>query len=94
MAAVAVVRPVHFLPGREAEAIAWAKETESIRQRWGMQQQLILKGAVDRSAYMLVQVWESMDAYQAWRRSPERARLSREGQRFVLYDPSDLYDLM
>jgi heme-degrading monooxygenase HmoA len=91
---VAVVRPVHFLPGREAEGIAWAKQTEHIRRSWGMRQQLILKGAVDRSAYLLVQVWESREAYQAWRRSPERADLSRQGQRFVLYDPSDLYDVM
>lgn len=94
MAQVTVVRPVHFLPGREAEGIAWAKETESIRRRWGMQQQLVLKGTVDRSAYLLIQIWESAEAYQAWRQSAERAQLARQGQRFVLYDPSDVYDVL
>lgn len=94
MPEVAVVRPVHFLPGRESDGVAWAKETEKTRQQWGMRQQLILKGAADRSFYMLVQLWESMEAYQAWRRSPERAQLAREGQRFVLYDPSDLFEML
>lgn len=94
MSEVAVVRPVHFLPGREPDGVAWAKETEKVRRQWGLRQQFILKGSIDRSAYMLVQFWESIEAYKTWRKSPERAQLAREGQRFVLYDPSDLYDVM
>lgn len=94
MAQLVVVRPVHFLPGREAETVAWAKETEKIRRQWGMTQMYTLKGLVDRSSYLLIQVWESREAYMRWKASPERRNLAAEAQRYVLYDPSDLYEVL
>lgn len=94
MAEWVIVRPVHFTPGREAEAIAWARETEPIRRRYGMVHQWILRGVVDQWDCRMIQVWQSEEAYQSWHRSDERARLVHERVRFAGNDPTRTYRVL
>ena len=86
-----IVRPVHFHPGREEEALTWARETEDIRRQYGMRHQWVLRGIVDSMDCQMIQVWESEDAYQRWRQSDDRKRLVRERTRFASNDPTKHY---
>jgi quinol monooxygenase YgiN len=86
-----IVRPVHFQPGRQNEAVAWARQTEPIRREYGMLHQWVIRGAVDQWDCQLIQVWESEEAYQCWRASDDRKRLVHERARFVSNDPTKHY---
>jgi heme-degrading monooxygenase HmoA len=86
-----IVRPVHFHPGRQEEAVAWARETEEIRRRYGMRHQWVLRGVVDAMDCQMIQVWESEEAYQRWRQSDDRKRLVHERARFASNDPTKHY---
>lgn len=94
MAELVIVRPVHFTPGREPEAIAWAQETEPVRRRHGMKHQWILRGTVDQWDCLMIQVWQSEEAYQHWRRSEERARLVQERLQFAGNDATKTYRVL
>ena len=93
-AQLVIIRPVHFHPGRQEEAIAWARETEPIRRQYGMLYQWVLRGVVDQWDCQFVQVWESEEAYQRWRRSDDRARLVQERTQFVSNDPTKHYRVL
>ncbi len=94
MSQLLVVRPAHFLPGKEEEGLRWAKQTEQIRQRWGLIWQLNLRSTIDPAQYMLVHLWESKEAYTRWKASPDRANLLAESQRLVLQDRTQTYDVL
>ncbi len=94
MAQLVIIRPLHFLPGREQDVLRWAKKTEDIRRRAGMVWQASLRNTVDRDQYVLVQVWESKEAYARWKTSPDRARLARESSKFVFHDPTQTFETM
>ena len=93
MAQLMIIRPVRFLPGKEEEAIRWAKQTEEIRRKWGMLLQYNLRNTIDRGQYLLVQLWESKEAYARWKASPDRVGLLAESNRMVLHDPTQTYEV-
>jgi len=88
MANFIIIRPVHVLRGREEEALRWAKSTEVVRRRHGMSHQWTVRNIIDPSETLLIQVWESREAYEAWRKSEEREKLVAERARFIAYDPT------
>lgn len=94
MAELVIIRPVHFNPGRQDEAVAWARETEPIRRRYGMLHQWVLKGVVDQWDCQMIQVWQSEEAYQHWRQSEDRARLVEERSRLAAHDPTKHYRVL
>ncbi len=89
-----LIRQIYPLPGREAEAIAWYKDTEPLRRRAGQRFQTLLHGVVDRAEYRLIQEWSSQDAYEAWKRSPDRERLQTERSRLMIHEPATLYETL
>lgn len=89
-----LIRQIHPLPGREAEAIAWYKDTEPFRRHAGQIIQLLLHGIVDRAEYQLIQEWTSLAAYEAWKHSPDRERLLSERARLMIHEPAKLYDTL
>ena len=89
-----IIRPVHYLPGKREQAMQWARETEPVRRRWGMLSQVLVQGIADRNEHLFVQIWESPEAYNKWKASPDRARLVKESQRLVAYDPTRLYEVI
>ena len=93
MARLVIIRPIHPLPGRLAEAIRWLEETEPIRVANGQLQQYVLRGVVDNGDYQLMQVWSDHAAYQRWRLTPERARLAHDRQLYLAHDPARLYEI-
>ncbi len=94
MGQIALVQTVHLLPGKAEEAIHWLREGEVIRKQWGMSEQIILRKSYDPSVYMVVQVWESMDAYTKWKNSEERSQSLEEGRRFRVREPSVVYEVV
>jgi heme-degrading monooxygenase HmoA len=88
-----IIRPIHPLPGRVAEAFRWLEETEPIRALAGQVEQFMLRGVVDGNDYQLVQVWSDHAAYQRWRETPERARLAHDRQLYLTHDPAKLYEI-
>ncbi len=94
MGRVALVQTVHLLPGKADEAIAWLREGEEIRKKWGLAQQLIMRKPYDPSVYMVVQVWDSEDAYKKWKTSEERAKGLEQGRRLRVREPSVIYELV
>ena len=94
MTQLMIIRPVHFLPGKEEEAVRWAKQTEQIRRQWGLVWQANLRSTVDHGQYLLVQLWESKEAYARWKASPDRAALLAESNRMVLHDPTQTYEVL
>ncbi|HUE76101.1 MAG TPA: antibiotic biosynthesis monooxygenase [Chloroflexota bacterium] len=90
---LSIIRPIHILPGREAEAIQWLKDTEAERRKAGQVTQYVLQSVVDSANYVFVQVWESREAYASWRDSPERERLANERRRYLTHDPTHTYDV-
>lgn len=94
MAKLMIIRPIHLLPGREAEALAWLGETADVRTGAGQIEQVVLRGIVDSADYMFVQTWESREAYERWRETSDRQRLAVERQRFLTHDPARLYEVI
>ncbi|MGQ9674988.1 MAG: antibiotic biosynthesis monooxygenase family protein [Chloroflexota bacterium] len=94
MPQVMLMRPVRFLPGKVKEGIEWTRAVEPIRRHWGMRSQTVARGIVDTSSYLLIQVWESQEAYNRWKASEDRARLVVESRRFCVYDPSVPYEII
>jgi heme-degrading monooxygenase HmoA len=94
MPQIVIIRPVHLLPGKEEEGIRWAKETEDIRRRWGMLWQANLRSCVDPSLRILIQHWESREAYDRWKASEDRAKLMAEAGRVVLSDRTTIYEVL
>ena len=93
MAQLVIVRTLHFLPGREAAALQWLRETEPIRQQAGQITQYVWRSLVDPGEYQFVQIWQSRDAYERWRKSPERAHLADERTRYMTHGPTTFYEL-
>ena len=94
MAQLVIIRPVHFLPGKREEVIRWSKETEAARRPWGLSLQMNLQSTVDHNQYLLIQVWESKEAYARWKASPDRAKLLAESANMVLHDPTQTYEVL
>ncbi|MCL5291837.1 MAG: hypothetical protein M1548_04810 [Actinobacteria bacterium] len=94
MAGIALVQTVHLLPGKADEAIAWLREGEDVRRPWGLQQQLIMRKSFDPSVTMVVQIWESLDAYNSWKKSQERAESLEAGRKLRVREPSVVYELV
>jgi heme-degrading monooxygenase HmoA len=93
VARLLIIRPIHPLPGRVAEAMRWLEETEPIREANGQLQQYVLRGIVDNADYQLVQVWSDHASYQRWRATPDRARLAYDRQLYLTHDPAKLYEI-
>lgn len=93
MARLLIIRPIHLLPGRQAEALRWLDETEPIRQANGQLQQWVIRNVVDSGDYQFVQVWPDHASYQRWRRTPERGRLAYDRQLYLTHDPARLYEI-
>lgn len=89
-----LIRQIRPLPGRETEAIAWYKETESFRRDAGQISQVLIRSVIDRGDYQLIQEWTSQVAYQAWKRSPERERLQAERARLMTHEPARIYEML
>lgn len=89
-----LIRQIHPLPGREAEVVAWYRETEHFRREAGQLSQVLLRSLVDRGEYQLVQYWTSQAAYEAWKRSPVRERLLAERARLMIHEPAKLYEIV
>jgi heme-degrading monooxygenase HmoA len=94
VSSLAIIRRIHLLPGRELDAIRWLCQTEALRTEAGQLSQLVLKGQIDRHEYQWVQVWRDEAAYEAWRHSPERARLAGERGRYMTHEPTRLYEVL
>ncbi|HLG50557.1 MAG TPA: antibiotic biosynthesis monooxygenase family protein [Chloroflexota bacterium] len=89
--AFVLIRQIRPLPGREEEAIAWYKATEPYRRQAGQTAQTLLRSVVDPTEYQLIQRWSSQAAYERWRQSPERERLSAERARLMTAEPAKWY---
>lgn len=94
MAELVLVRPVHFQPGRQDEAVAWARQTEPIRREYGLLHQWVIRGMVDQSDCQLIQVWQSEEAYRRWKESDDRKRLVEERSRYAGHDPTKQYRVL
>jgi len=94
MAELAIVRPIHPLPGRESAAVEWLESTEEERRRAGQRAQYVLRSIVDRADFVFVQVWESRAAYDRWYESDERKRLSAERQNYLTHQPTRMYEVL
>jgi len=91
---LAIIRQIYFLPGREAEGVRWLAETEPKRREAGQDAQYLLRGQTDTHEYLWVQVWQSLDAYERWRRSDGRATLAAQRGRFMSHHPTRMFDLL
>lgn len=94
MARLAIIRRIFLLPGRESDGVRWLQETEPLRRQAGQVSQMIIRGQTDPKDIRLVQYWQDRAAYDAWRRSPDRERLSVERGRFMTHEPTRQYDLI
>ena len=94
MARLVIIRPIHPLPGRQEEALKWLVDTEPVRRQAGQISQLVMRNIVDRRNLEFVQSWESREAYDRWRESAERSRLSSERQHYLTHDPTHLYEVI
>ncbi len=94
MAGLMILRPIHPLPGRHQDALAWLTQTEPVRRNAGQITQYVLRSVIDSREFLFVQVWESREAYERWRETPERAGLADERQRFLTHDPTRLFEVV
>ena len=94
MSRLAIIRQIYLLPGREEQGTRWLAETEGVRRDAGQLAQWVLRGQTDTHEYLWVQVWESYEAYAAWRDSDARARLADERGRFLTHHPTRMFDLV
>jgi quinol monooxygenase YgiN len=94
VAAFVLIRQIHPLPGREADAVAWYRLSEALRREAGQTSQMLLRSLVDPSEYRLIQVWTSRHAYDAWRRSAARERLAEERSRLMTSEPANNYEVL
>ena len=94
MSRLAIIRQIFLLPGREEQGTRWLSDTEDVRRQAGQLAQWVLRGQIDTHEYVWVQVWESYEAYAAWRGSPERARLADERGRYLTHLPTRMFDLV
>jgi heme-degrading monooxygenase HmoA len=94
MSQLVIIRPVHFIPGQQEAVLKWSKDTEHIRRAWGMIWQSTMRGTVDHNEYLLIQMWESKEAYARWKASPDRAELLAESSRMVLHDLTRTYEVL
>jgi heme-degrading monooxygenase HmoA len=94
VASLAIIRAIHLLPGREEEGVLWLEETEPLRRQAGQLGQYVLRGQVDPREFQWLQVWRDHQAYEGWRQSPDRARLSLERGHFMVHEPTRMYDVL
>ena len=94
MARLVIIRPIHPLPGRHAEALHWLAETEELRKQAGQVSQFVLRSIVDSSDFEFVQLWQDRKSYDHWRESPDRARLAHDRQKYLTHDPTRLFDVI
>lgn len=94
MAQLMIVRKIIPQPGRVPEAIKWLKEKEEQRSAHGQVSQVLARSLTDPNEYLFIQVWESRQAYDQWRRSEERAALAKERQAFLAHEPILFYEVL
>ncbi len=94
MAQMALTRQVYFLPGKRDEAVNLLKQHEAIRRRYGLVQQLILRKNVDPSVHLIIQIWESEEAYQRWLKSEDRARVWAEERKLRAREPTVTFTVL
>ncbi len=59
-----------------------------------MIESLVLEKVIDPTMIIVIQIWESRERYQAWRRSPDRAKLLAGGRGLGVREPSLLYRVL
>jgi len=89
-----LIRSIHMPSGSRERAIEWIRQTEEVRRQKGQVSQHFVKGITDPREYLFIQVWESLEAYQNWKQSPERARLAAERQRLLTHGPVLFYEVL
>ncbi len=94
MAKFLIVRRITPQPGRVKEAIEWMKQKEGVRRKAGQRSQVLAKSLTDPNEYMFIQVWESREAYELWKRSEDRAALAKERQSLLAHEPILFYEVL
>jgi len=94
MPQIMLIRSIHTPPGNRERTIEWIRQTEEVRRQWGQISQYFTKGITDPSEYLFIQVWESLEAYQNWKQSPERQRLAAERQRLLTHGLVEFYEIL
>jgi heme-degrading monooxygenase HmoA len=89
-----LIRAIHMSPGNRERTIEWIRQTEEVRRRFGQVSQYLAKGITDPTSHRFIQVWQSLDAYQAWKQSDDRERLASERQRLLTHGPVEFYEIL
>ena len=91
MAELLLLRPVHFPPGREDIGLDWLRQAMVARRAAGMTYHAIVRSRTDPHDYLSVMVWPDQETYEAWHRSPERARLFADQPHYLVREPTRRY---
>lgn len=94
MPQITLIRSIQMPPGSRERSIEWIHQTEELRRQAGQISQYFLKGITDPNEYLFIQVWQSLEAYENWKQSPERQRLAAERQRLLTHGPVEFYEVL
>jgi quinol monooxygenase YgiN len=86
-----VIRTVEMPPEAVERTAEWLRATEPTRQAWGMLFQLLARQIISPRTYVLVQVWQSEEAYNRWRASEDRKKLAAEAPRMYIHATTYAY---
>jgi heme-degrading monooxygenase HmoA len=91
VAELVLLRPVHFPPGREDIGLDWLRQAMAARRAAGMTHHAIVRSRTDPHDYLALMVWPDQETYEAWHRSPERARLFVDQPHYLVREPTRRY---
>jgi heme-degrading monooxygenase HmoA len=94
VAELVLLRPVHFPPGREDIGLDWLRQAMAARRAAGMTYHAIVRSRTDPHDFLSVMVWPDQESYEAWHRSPERARLFEDQPHYLVREATRRYTVV
>jgi len=84
------------VPARERRRfLDWIDENRAIREAHGICAELVLEPSTDDGETVVMTIWPSHEAFDAWIATPERDRLTdSDVHRAVEYRPITRYDIV
>ena len=91
---IVCLRTVAVPPSERRRYLAWIAEGRAVRQAHGILAELVLEPASGEGDTLVVTVWPSHEAFDAWIATPERDRLTASDvHQAVDYRPITRYDV-
>lgn len=91
---IVCLRTVELPAELRADYLAWIDEGRAVREAHGILAELVLEPSSEEGATVVITIWPSHEAFDAWIATPERDQLTASAMhQAVEYRPITRYDV-